>query len=78
MFKNRFKYSYAWEGGNGLKMIFDYDYIYEEDYYRMALRRLLKKVDYKLEQQFLSDVVNLKDIYTGTEIHDYIFYNKIK
>lgn len=76
MFKNRFKYSYAWEGGNGLKMI--YDYIYEEDYYRMALRRLLKKVDYKLEQQFLSDVVNLKDIYTGTEIHDYIFYNKIK
>lgn len=59
-------------------MIYDYDYIYEEDYYRMALRRLLKKVDYKLEQQFLSDVVNLKDIYTETEIHDYIFYNKIK
>lgn len=54
-----------------------HDYLYQDDYYRMALRRLLKKADYKLEQQFLSDVAQLKDLYTSTEIHDYIFYNKI-
>jgi len=61
-------------------MIYDNigDYLYQDDYYRMALRRILKKADYKLEQQFLSDVAQLKDLYTGTEIHDYIFYNKIK
>lgn len=54
------------------------NYIYEEDYYRMALRRILNKVDYKIELQFLSDVQSLKDAYTGIEIHDYIFYNQIK
>jgi len=55
-----------------------YDFLYIDDYYRMALRRLLKRADYKLEQQFLSDVAQLKDLYTSIEIHDYIFYNKIK
>ena len=53
-------------------------YFYEEDYYIMALRELLQKVDYKLEKNFLSNVRYLKDLYTGTEIHDYVFYNQIK
>ncbi len=51
--------------------------IYEEDYYLMALRRILKKVDSKLESVFLNEVNNLKDLYNEVEIHDYIFYNKI-
>lgn len=55
-----------------------YEYLYKDDYYRMALRRMLNKVDNKLELQFLSDVEQLKDLYCETEIHDYIFYNKIK
>ena len=44
----------------------------------MALRELLQKVDHKLEKNFLSNVRYLKDLYTGTEIHDYVFYNQIK
>lgn len=55
--------------------------IYEEDYYRMALRRILKhlygKVDFKIERKFMAEVHSLKDHYTENEIHDYVFYNKI-
>lgn len=51
--------------------------VYIDDYYRMALRVLLKKVDNELEFKFLSIVHHLKDIYTEVEIHDYVFYNKV-
>lgn len=50
---------------------------YEEDYYRMALRRLLGKVDIDLEMKFLCEVHYLKDLYLDVEMHDYVFYNKI-
>ena len=51
--------------------------IYEEDYYIMALRNIFNGKNKKVEEQFLSEVYRLKEIYQGSEIHDYLFYDKI-
>lgn len=61
-------------------MIQDYLYkfsLQEEDYYRMAFRKFLKKVDYDLELKFMNTVYLLKDIYTWQEINKILNENKI-
>ena len=49
----------------------------EEDYYRMAFRKYLGKVNYELELRFMNTVYLLKDMYTWEEINKFINENKI-
>lgn len=49
----------------------------EEDYYKMALRKLLKKADYETELIFMNIVYRLKDEYNWEEINQFINDSKI-